>query len=101
MRYNFCKFLFIKEKENISLTSPKSANLRRAERFIAEAGRLKNLLIEVGLRTVAAIAAKHCAADNLGDLISEGNLALMEAFAKEGIEFAYPTQTLFVQKQTA
>ncbi|TVQ78304.1 MAG: mechanosensitive ion channel family protein [Bradymonadales bacterium] len=27
------------------------------------------------------------------------NLGLMESFQKEGIEFAYPTQTVFVQKQ--
>ena len=26
------------------------------------------------------------------------NLAIFEAFEKEGIEFAYPTQTLFVNK---
>jgi len=29
------------------------------------------------------------------------NLGLLEAFEKEGIEFAYPTQTLFVQQQSA
>jgi small-conductance mechanosensitive channel len=28
------------------------------------------------------------------------NLALFEAFAAEGIEFAYPTQTLFVHRST-
>jgi len=28
------------------------------------------------------------------------NLALMRAFAERGIEFAYPTQTLFVQKES-
>ncbi len=91
-RYNFCKFLALKEKTAISLTSPNSKNLRRAERFIAEAARLKNILIEANLRTVAAIASKHSSAHNLGDLISEGNLALMDAVEKfdytRGVRFA-------------
>jgi len=29
------------------------------------------------------------------------NLAIFRRFAAEGIEFAYPTQTLFVEKATA
>jgi len=29
------------------------------------------------------------------------NLSLMEAFQKEGISFAYPTQTLYVRKEGA
>lgn len=32
------------------------------------------------------------------DLQQSINLALMKAFAKDGIEFAYPTQTLYVQR---
>ena len=28
------------------------------------------------------------------------NIALMERFEKEGIEFAYPTQTVYLHKQT-
>ena len=29
------------------------------------------------------------------------NLRLMERFEQEGIEFAYPTQTLFLKQETA
>ena len=33
------------------------------------------------------------------DIQQEINFAIKEAFEKEGIEFAYPTQTVFVSKQ--
>jgi small-conductance mechanosensitive channel len=32
------------------------------------------------------------------DIQQEINLAIREEFGKRGIEFAYPTQTLFIQK---
>jgi small-conductance mechanosensitive channel len=32
------------------------------------------------------------------DILQSVNLALYRRFATEGIEFAYPTQTLFVEK---
>jgi small-conductance mechanosensitive channel len=32
------------------------------------------------------------------DIQQEINLAIYEEFAKKGIEFAYPTQTLYVNK---
>jgi small-conductance mechanosensitive channel len=32
------------------------------------------------------------------DIQQEINLAIMEEFTKRGIEFAYPTQTLFLNK---
>jgi small-conductance mechanosensitive channel len=32
------------------------------------------------------------------DVQQEINLAIFEAFEKQGIEFAYPTQTVFVEK---
>lgn len=35
------------------------------------------------------------------DVQQEINLAIFEAFEKEGIEFAYPTQTVFVEKATS
>jgi small-conductance mechanosensitive channel len=33
------------------------------------------------------------------DKQEEINLSLMEVFEKEGIEFAYPTQTLYMKKE--
>jgi small-conductance mechanosensitive channel len=35
------------------------------------------------------------------DIQEDINLQIFERFAKEGIEFAYPTQTLYVQRETS
>jgi len=54
-----------------------------------------NLVIEIVYYTMSSDYNKYM------DIQQDINLKIKEAFEKEGIEFAYPTQTLFVNKEKA
>jgi RNA polymerase sigma factor (sigma-70 family) len=80
-RYNFLKFLAAEKMKNINLHSFCGKAAYQAQEFLDEANRLKNLIIEANLKLVVRIAGRHSGA-NLGDLVSEGNIALMRAVEK-------------------
>ncbi len=80
-RYNFLKYLVSEKMKNINLHSFCGKAAYQAQEFLDEANRLKNLIIEANLKLVVRIAGRHSGA-NLGDLVSEGNIALMRAVEK-------------------
>jgi RNA polymerase sigma factor (sigma-70 family) len=80
-RYNFLKFLVSEKLKKISMTAFCGKTAYQAQELLEEAGRLKNIIIEANLKLVVRIASRHTSA-NLGDLVSEGNIALMRAVEK-------------------
>jgi len=92
-RYNFLKYLAVVERGAIDAARVKSPQLREIEDHLAEAERVKEMIIEANLRLVVNVAIKHTAGGaNLADLISEGNMSLMRAVEEfdysRGVRFA-------------
>ena len=81
-RYNFLKFLAAGLVRQLSLTSPCAKAAQKAEQFLNQAERIKNLIIEANLTLVVRVAGKHASGSNLADLVSEGNMALIRAVEK-------------------
>lgn len=80
-RYNFVKYLASEKLKKINLHSFCGRIAYQAQELLEEAYRLKNLIIEANLKLVVRIAGRHSGA-NIGDLVSEGNIALMRAVEK-------------------
>lgn len=82
-RYNFLKYLACIERVGIKPSAASSKKLNEIEGYLDEAENIKNRLIESNLRLVVGIANRHISSGaNLGDLISEGNMSLMNAVEK-------------------
>jgi RNA polymerase sigma factor (sigma-70 family) len=82
-RYNYLKYLANKARTGIKPSRVSSTRLTEIENFLAEAEDIKKAIIEANLRLVVSTASKHTTGGaNLQDLISEGNLCLMEAVEK-------------------
>jgi len=81
-RYNFLKYLAAGCVKQLSLTRPCADAAGRAEQYLNQAERIKNLIIEANLKLVIRVAGRHASGTNLADLISEGNMALMRAVEK-------------------
>jgi RNA polymerase sigma factor (sigma-70 family) len=92
-RYNYLKYLASITRAEIKPVGARSAVLMKIESCLAEAEKIKKMIIEANLRLVVSIANKHITSSiNLPDLVSEGNFALMRAVEKfdytRGIRFA-------------
>jgi len=92
-RYNFLKYLACAARGKINLKRVSSALLNQIERYLAEAEMIKKMITEANLRLVVGIAIKHTTTGaNLTDLISRGNLSLVEEVEKfdytKGYRFA-------------
>ncbi|MDD5134890.1 MAG: sigma-70 family RNA polymerase sigma factor [Phycisphaerae bacterium] len=81
-RYNFLKYIAAETIHHLSLTAPCAKAAQRAEQYLNQAERIKNLIIEANLKLVVRVAGRHTAGANLADLISEGNIALIRAVEK-------------------
>jgi len=82
-RYNYVKFLADNGIRQLKPHLATSAEIKEIEDYLAEAERIKNIIIEANLRLVVNIANKHTISGaNLLDLISEGNFAMMHAVEK-------------------
>ncbi|MHC4265844.1 MAG: sigma-70 family RNA polymerase sigma factor [Planctomycetota bacterium] len=82
-RYNFLKYLACIERIGIKPSHASSSKLNEIEGYIEEAEKIKNMIIESNLRLVVSIASRHTISGaNLPDLISEGNMSLMNAVEK-------------------
>lgn len=82
-RYNYLKFLAHKARAEIGPNRAPSALLRQIEDYLAEAESVKKMIIEANLRLVVSIAIKHTITGaNLMDLVSRGNLSLVEEVEK-------------------
>jgi RNA polymerase sigma factor (sigma-70 family) len=92
-RYNYLKYLACRQREDIQPGGASSDRLAQIEDWIAQAGRIKRILIEANLRLVVSIARRHTISGaNMPDLVSEGNLSLVRAVEKfdytRGFRFA-------------
>jgi RNA polymerase primary sigma factor len=82
-RYNYLKYLAGIERAQLHPHKVASRQLRKIESYLAQAEEVKKHIIEANLRLVVSIAGKHASASALiADLISEGNLSLMQAVEK-------------------
>jgi len=92
-RYNFLKYLVFTKQAGLDPAKAKSDELREMEGYLAEAKKIKEMIIEANLRLVVNVAMKHTTGgSNLADLISEGNMSLMRAVEdfdySRGVRFA-------------
>jgi len=92
-RYNYLKYLAFATRTEMKASGIKSGLLTKIENCLAEAERIKKMIIESNLRLVVSIAGKHTIGGaNLLDLISDGNMSLMRAVEKfdytRGVRFA-------------
>lgn len=92
-RYNFLKYLASIERAKISGAVDISKGINKVEDYLERAQRIRKVLIETNLRLAITIANRHSGrGENMADLISEGNIALMRAIEKfdygRGFRFA-------------
>ena len=92
-RYNYLKYLASVERAKISSAVDISRGINKVEAYLGRAQRIRKVLIETSLRLVITIANRHSGrGENMADLISEGNIALMRAVEKfdygRGFRFA-------------
>ncbi|MHC4758315.1 MAG: helix-turn-helix domain-containing protein, partial [Planctomycetota bacterium] len=82
-RYNFLKYLVCIERVGIKPSMASSKKLNEISGYLSDAEKIKNMIIESNLRLVVSIANRHTVkGGNLPDLISEGNMSLMNAVEK-------------------
>jgi len=82
-RYNYLKFLVCQNRAGIKTTKVSGTMLSQIESYLAQADEIKRRIIEANLRLVVNIARKHTLSGaNLLDLVSEGNISLMNAVEK-------------------
>ncbi len=89
-RYNYLKYLASAARAGIRPERTPSAVLKQIENYLAEADTIKKMIIEANLRLVVGIAMKHTITGaNLMDLISRGNLSLVEEVERFDYTKAY------------
>ena len=82
--YNYLKYKASHMRERLRETrSPKVEDIEEVERFLDEANRIKNRLVQANLRLVVNIAKRHVSPHtNFFELISDGNMSLIRAVDK-------------------
>lgn len=82
-RYNYLKFMASRSRAGIRLSKVSGRMLSQIESCLARAEQIKRRIIEANLRLVVNVARKHTSSGaNLLDLVSEGNISLMNAVEK-------------------
>ena len=82
-RYNYLKFKAAELIRTIDAKRPRSSLLDRIERLLASADRLRTRLTQANLRLVVSIARRHVSSGtDFYELVSDGNLSLMQAVEK-------------------
>jgi len=82
-KYNYIKFLAAQCQKQIQIDNPSGRKLKQLKLYLNTAGKIKHHLITSNLRLVVSIARKHAHSDpEMLDLISEGNLTLLNAVEK-------------------
>lgn len=78
--YNYLKYLACIKRTGMRPEKVKSSHIREIEGYLSQADKIKQILIGANLRLVVSIAMKHAGGgESLSDLISEGNISLMQA----------------------
>lgn len=79
-RMNFLKAMASRLQAQLDIHTAKLADLTRIEDLLAQAGEIRNQLLQSHLRMVVHVARQHVQSnENLFELISDGNLWLMRA----------------------
>ena len=82
-KMNYLKFKAAALQSKVDRRRPRSRQLDRIERLIADAVRVKNFLIRSNLRLVVSIAKRHLKpTSNFFEMVSDGNMSLMRAIEK-------------------
>ena len=82
-RYNYLKYAACLERTRVGANNPSGRALENIENLLDESEKIKNIIIEANLRLVVSIASKHkSSGQNVADLVSEGNLSLINAVEK-------------------
>ena len=81
--YNYLKYKADKLRGKLDLNRIRTSQLREIEQLLLQANVAKNKVVRANLRLVVSIAKKHVGgAQNLFELISDGNVSLMLAVEK-------------------
>jgi len=82
-RYNYLKCKADRLRRQIDLGHVRTGLLREIEKLLLQANVIKNRIIRANLRLVVSIAKKHVSgAQTLFELVSDGNVSLMQAVEK-------------------
>jgi RNA polymerase primary sigma factor len=93
-KYNYLKYLVATRQKDLNLKYPQGKLVRQLRRYLQEANQIKEKLIRCNLRLVVSAARKHTRNDALMlEMISEGNIALMNAVEKFDFSRGYKFST--------
>ncbi len=82
-RYNYLKYKADKLRRQLDVNRLRSSELKRVEKLLLRASAVKNRIVRANLRLVVSIAKKHLGGvQGLFELISDGNVSLMQAVEK-------------------
>lgn len=82
-KYNFLKWLACREQVSLRASRPSRAKIERIEQLLADAALVRNQIVQANLRLVVANARKYADAEHgFDDLVSDGNLTLVQAVEK-------------------
>lgn len=82
-RYNYLKYRADQLRKRINVNHVRTRELKEIEAFLLRANVVKNRIVRANLRLVVSIAKKHIGgAQSLFELISDGNVSLMQAVEK-------------------
>jgi len=100
-KYNYLKYKAAKIQKRVDIFRPQAREIRCIQALLAEAETVKERLIKSNLRLVVSVARKHAHREaEMMDLISEGNMALINAVEKfdytRGVKLStYATWAIF------
>ncbi|SIN73947.1 RNA polymerase primary sigma factor [Singulisphaera sp. GP187] len=93
-KMNYLKFLAGKLRETIDPARARTADLDEVERLQTEAHTIKNQIIRANLRLVVSIAKKRSGvSNNFFELVSDGNISLMQAVEKFDFSLGFKFST--------
>ena len=82
-KYNYLKFKAERLRQQIDLARIRTSQLKQIETLLVQANIVKNQIVRSNLRLVVSIAKKHLGGpQTLFELISDGNVSLMQAVEK-------------------
>ncbi len=82
-QYNYLKHRACQQRDLIEPTDVRISQLRQVEQLLIQANLVKNRIVQANLRLVVSIGKRHVSAvQTLSELISDGNISLMQAVEK-------------------
>lgn len=82
-QYNYLKYKADKLRQQVDINHVRISQVKQIESLLLRANLVKNHIIRANLRLVVSISKKHLGgAQNLFELISDGNVSLMRAVEK-------------------